>query len=111
MQPKDFAETDPNYKQRYYGGYAKAEISTGNGQIMKWFAVVLGSITAGAILFLVSCTFNKVDSLGGDMREVKAQLKISGEQYARDRDETDRRFRQLEWGPERRSEREGRTAR
>lgn len=96
-QPKDYdpTRTDPGYRPRYTGGYVKPEPEN-HGDTLKWVAGVLGSITAGALLFLVSCTFNKVDTLSGDMREVKAQLKLSGEQYDRDRNETNRRLRELE---------------
>lgn len=89
-QPHDYDEPE------HYGGYARAEIHTGNGSVLKWVAATLGSFTAAAMLLLVSCTYNKVDDLRGDVLVVKTKLDLKDTQYERDRREIEARLSKLE---------------
>jgi len=89
-QPPDYVEDER------YGGYARAEVHTGNGTVLKWVAGVLGSFTAAAMLLLVSCTYNKVDDLRGDVLVVKTKLDLKDAQYERDRRDIEARLSKLE---------------
>ncbi len=93
-QPKDFFETDPNYKPRYRGGISiSGNGRNGNGGSSFWLYLLQGLVLAG-VLGLVAMTL----SLRDNMTEVKTTVTRKVEQYDR---EFDRVYKAIDGNSER----------
>lgn len=58
-------------------------------RVGRWIAGIIAAVIGGAMLLLLSCTYNEVTATGKDMASVKTQLQLQGQQ-------NDREFRRID---------------